>query len=546
MHIVGVILNSAMNSVCKSINIVPYEDFLGTAVNYTYVALALQLDNNSFLFIDICKLLAEQPMILIEESNEVPVTSWETLEQYLNQLDSDILKNCLTRTIVPRMFQIEENKWILCPFYSNIETQLRIVGVENAFGLDVALSNIDDPYTRTGGVESWDIQDMVITNRGRTDIDFDNTVPIINGSVFYPEIWTNPETNNKELFAIQAGRWIVHSNWNNSKVRTVKHNRIPNGLRYDTLTDLYRGKEKPMSHAGSYNKGIVLVDFSSIGTIDTYKLSDCRNGRVYGIEEVDTEVTEYSPRVNPNKAWLKGVIKTHDVSYYTITFSLPEGAETGIPIVCIGGRLFFTTDESKLSIQTFENESVITLTVEKHLLNDILMSNKQWFGKQIPGTMQLEIDPKSTLDELFNDTAYGRGTPEDVYRYLNEDLSTPFVIILHANKKVVTTRTQPKMELGPDKLLFPPDVGGLLFNKKTHEIIDYTRIPYASGTLVEYTLQRPLRAIDNRDPHRLTKPQLGFEWNDFTGREKYVKFNIYEELRSLNNFELIDFAYMEV
>jgi hypothetical protein len=169
----------------------------------------------------------------------------------------------------------------------------------------------------------------------------------------------------------------------------------------------------------------------------------------------------------------------------------------------------------------------------------------QWYGKQTSGTTITKADPTSTLNELFKDTPITGDTTKDLYRLLNEDLSVPFVVVLHPHKRITTTITKPKMVINPDKLLFPADVGGLLYNTKTREIIDYTRIPYASGTLVEMSIPRRLRVI-NKDPHRLVDPQIGFEWNSFKNREKYVKFNMYDELRDINNYVLIDFAYMEV
>ena len=146
---------------------------------------------------------------------------------------------------------------------------------------------------------------------------------------------------------------------------------------------------------------------------------------------------------------------------------------------------------------------------------------------------------------MFVDTEYSNGTPEDVARYLYEDLSVPFVIMLYTDKNVVMTRTAPKMTIGPDKLLFPKHVGGLLINKTTREIVDYIRIPYENSTLVEFCQQRPLNILQ-KDLHHLTDPSIAFEFNNYDSAPKYKPFKYFDKSRSLNNFELVDFAYQEL
>ena len=548
MNIVGVIHNNATSSECYALTTYAYDTFISEMYNKqeVLITLALQLDHDSFLFIDPRKLYVEQPMEIVSDGAITPVSNWTTLERYLNGLNENTLRKYLTRTIVPRLIKVSSNEWKTCPFYSNIETQIKIIGVENAFGINVEFGDHKDPFVRTKSIESGLSPDIVITNTGREDIDLNNTIPIINGNAFYPVVWNNLSTNKTELFALQASKLIVHSNWNQNRVRTVKHTRIPNQLKYNTLYDPYAGGDVPVEHSYCYNKDIILMDFSSIGTIDKYQLKDCLDGTVTGCGTIDYDVAKVSLSEDPNRAWGKGTIQRPITSKYTINFTLPEGANIGTPMVCIGGRLFFHGKDDTLHIQESGSKIRVTLTIEHDVFHNIILSNHQKYGKQIDGTTGVVSDPQATLDELFKDTTLGTGTPDDIYRLLNEDLSMPFIVILHANKRVVTTHIEPTMEIGPDKLLFPPDVGGILYNKKTHEVVDYTRVPYASGTLIEFQMQRPLNVLNNSDPHRLTKPHFGFEHANLPRREKYVKFNKYEELRSLDAFELVDFAYVEV
>jgi hypothetical protein len=540
MLIVGIILNTDVSSECISPLAYNYSNFISDMSKYKHVSLALQLDTDSFLFLDAKKIFAEQP---IEMENEtVRVDSWDKLNDYIIKFDKELLQNYLTKTIVPRLIRVSDNKRIPCPFYSNIETQLRIIGGENTFGISAELADINDPYRPVSKGTGWGAPDVRIINTGRTDIDFNNTIPVINGNVFYPEVVLNQETGRYDLFALQAGKWVTHCNWNQSKVKTVKHNRIPSETN-NPYVDKYAGGELPVMNVFNYNKGLMLIDFSSIGTISTYKLAACRDCKLSGNETTIKTPVSGNPKTNPDTAWFKPIeTKNYNVTTYTFEFTLPKGAQPGIPIVCICGKLFFNKEHVRTV--TNNDDIKITISIPHDEFDNILLSNLQWYGKQIPGTSLVEADPSTTLKEVFIDAVMGHGSVEDVNRYLNEDLNVPYVIMLHTNNKTMMTHTQPKMTLGPDKLLFPSDVGGLLINKKSHEIIDYVRIPYASGTLVEFSMQRPLLALHDEDQHTLTRPQLGFENIGYEQTNKYMQFNRVDNLRDISNFELIDFAYV--
>lgn len=542
MNIIGVILNKLMSSKCVSTTVISYDDFKQTMQNYSIATIVGKLDNDSYLFIDAYKLFDEQPL---ELSPETPVTNWEELTQYLNNFEADILQKYFTTTHVPRIWEYEKNKFELTPFFANVVPQLRIRSIDNSFGFDVQYCDHDNFYERRNLGRSWNYPDISIINTSAGDsIDLNNSIPVVNGAVFYPEVIHNTETGYDELVAHEAGKWLITSDWNQSNVRTVKHHKIP--YKNTIIEDEYAGGEPPLESSYCYNKGIMLIDFSPIGTIKKIKLSDCSNGKVeHGPDEVDLDnnVPNADRMSNIHTAYIKGDIEYPRCTYYTISFDLPKETEMGIPIVCICGRLFYLHEDTSIEIK---EDGTITLHVDidKKLFNNILLSNLQWFGKQNLGTGFVESYIQLTLNELFINTEYGNGTAEDIQRLRHEDNSIPFVIMLYTDKTLMCTKTDPIMTIGPDKFLFPPNAGGLLVNKKTREIVDYVRQFYNSGTLVETAQQRPINYLTN-DIKQLTRRSLAFEFNKYKSPSKYMKFNMFEPGRDLDKYMLVDIAFKE-
>ena len=544
MNIKGIILNKFMSSKCVSSSVMTFTEFESIASTYSTACVVVSIDDSSFLFVDALKLFSEQPLTLAIEGSvdHVQVSTWDQLEAYLNGLESDIFSKYLTVAIVPRMWEAEPNKFELTPFVSNTTSQVKIISVENTIGLTAEYCDHNNFYERKNLGRSWNYPDISIINESLDDINFHNCIPFVNGSAFYPEVIRNIETEKEELVAHEAGKWLITSDWNMANVRTVKHNKVfeNNSL----INDFYDGGEPPTESAYCYNKNIVLMDFSSLGTISVIKLSDCSNGQVLHNrnELVRKPIQNVSnPTVDVHKAYMKGDIYYPECSYYEISFDLPSGTEMGIPIVCICGRFFYLHEDSEIRVS--DNKISLTVRIERELLHNILLSNLQWFGKQNEGTSIVEERISYTLEELFKDTAYGN-TPKDIARKMHEDNSIPFVIMLHTDKKLVCTKTEPIMTIGPDKFMFPKNSGGLLVNKRTREVVDYVRQFYDSGTLVETSMLRPINYLD-RDIKQIVKPAIAFEFNKFKSKSKYKNFTCYEDGRDLNEYILIDFAYLE-
>lgn len=544
MNIIGVILNKFMSSKCVSSSVMTFTEFESIASTYNTACVVIRIDDDSFLFVDALKLFSEQPLTLSSGDTAIHVTSWDQLSEYLDNLETDIFTKYLTSTIVPRKWEYEPNKFEQTPFFSNIATQLRIRSVENTIGFGVEYCDHNNFYERKNFGRSWNTPDISIINESLGDsINFNNCIPIVNGSAFYPEVIRNIETGKNELVAHEAGKWLITSDWNQSNVKTVKHDKVVQNNQI--INDFYPGGNAPTESAYCYNKSILLLDFSPLGDISIIKMSDCLNGRVLHDrnnliqEPIDTVADKVK---DIHTAYVKGDIKYPECSYYEISFDLPTGTQMGIPIVCICGRFFYLHEDSEIQV----NDETISLTVhiDRDMFHNILLSNLQWFGKQNVGTGFVEEYATYTLNELFKDTVYGHDTPSDIARLLHEDNSVPFVIMLHTDKQLVCTKTEPIMTIGPDKFLFPANVGGLLVNKRTREVVDYVRQMYSSGTLIETSLQRQINYI-SKDIKQLTSPSLAFEFNAYKSKSKYEKFDTFEKGRDLDEYILIDFTYRE-
>ncbi len=568
MTTIGVILNKLMLSKCMSVDVISFTDFELSASSYSIATIVLQLDNDSYLFLDALKLFSEQPISLSTDDVTNHVTTWYEFDQYISNLEPDILQKYYTVSIVPRSWEKEPGKFELTPFFSNIGTQLRIRSVENTFGIDVEYCDHNNFYERRNFGKSWNYPDISIINSGAGDsINLRNSIPIINGSVFYPEVRTNIETGNEELIAHEAGKWLIKGDWNQSNVRTVKHTKLPavteiqsstdSSVKYikssGTIFDVYPGGDPPMESSYCYNKNIMLVDFSPLGNISIIKLSDCTNGKI----EHDYPNIDPNPGIDPipnikdkkqniHIAYIKGneyyPLRYPKCSYYEISFDLPVGTEMGIPIVCICGRLFYLHDDTEIKVS--DDKISLTVKIDEGLLKNILLSNLQWFGKQNENTGFVEERIQYTLDEMFKDSEHIGDSAESIASMLYEDHSVPFVIMLHTDKKLVCTKCEPIMTLGPDKFLFPHSVGGILVNKRTREIVDYVRQFYASGTLIETAMLRPINFM-NKDIKQLMSNSLAFEFNNYKSSSKYKKFDVFEEGRDLDEYMLLDFAYTE-
>ena len=504
MNLLGIVINDGFDKqVCYDPHYKSYEDIRNILDTVERVVLVYGDEPRPPFGIDLKKLFQIQDLLLFSD--------WNQLNIWLDGRESSWLGFYVTTAVVPARMQISDTESIPCPFGGMLDTQLNIISFENSDVGDVELGDVDEPYVRNNTHGFASNKDVVFSNIKHADVD--NSIPIVCGCAFKPEVWNNPVTKKKELFALQAGRMLAYAKWNQKRTHTVSHAKVADALGHP-VDQKYKGGELPMIGSYCYNVGPMLVDFSPVGTIT-----------VIGHKEFsDYHVAKTSP------------------TQYELSVLLPDTVTSGIPIVGMFGRLFFLEKyvektETGLGI-------ALKLRISKDLLERIIISNLQHYGKHIGDTTNVQVIIDLVLSNLFKDDKMNYGAIDDVQRSMYVDFQKPFVVMLHTDATMRMLRIQPKMVLKPDKLVFSRGAGGFLVNKNTMEIIDYVKVDYSNDTLVMYPLQCPLNVFDDSDPDRLEHPQLGHERYLCTNEPAYLKLSEWtNSLRDPDAFELLDFSY---
>ena len=493
MHIKGIIRHLNYHSYCYDTSAITLGDVLGSQDGTQQVILCLEEDEGSILFVDLMKLYAEQP------ASANGVVDWDTLLSYLTNLDKTVLVRYQTVTLVPyRMLTIQDGvkTYIATPFYTTITTTLKIVSVENDFGIDVGYGSHLSPEIRNNVRLKWNLPDLVFTKATPGDVvNFNNTIPVVNGIVCYPYVYKDT------LFAYKGAQLA-------SKMRDL-------------------------------NKNILLIDYSQLGSLTTIPLYKCELIRITGLDETLTVTDDIVQQDDSVK--FQGTIEEYVHSAIKIEFYLPEGTEPGFPMVCIAGRMF---EPSSYHVKLYGDGTryKVELVLDRKLLETIVAANLQKFNKYIKNTTMVKVVLDIMIHHLFRDPDQITGTIEEelaIAKYM--DKTVPFVSLLHSEEPMVHNIIEPIKVLYPDKLLFPPDTGGLLINKKTREIVDYVKIPYDSGLLVTFPPQRELRLLDRDNLYDLTTNNVALRQHNTSYSDKYNPFSMeYDEIRALDNYVLYD------
>lgn len=460
--------------------------------------LAIQNEEEEIFYIDFSKYLAEQPVF----KNEV--SDWDELEVMLIS-DSGLAISYQTQLLIPqqqlftKLVDGETRTYSeLTPFLSDVDHQLAVYSVDNNIGVDVSYSLRNSPFTRNLKTIKWKLKDLIFTHTTSTHVvNFANTIPIVNGLACYPKYW------NDELFAYEGSN-LLRNNPNTTK-------------------------------------GLVLLDFSNIGDIETHLLSSCVNfSNLDTNSHSKTMVVEEEPKVK-----FTGTINVYNTDEFVIEVQLPDTASSGIPIICIAGRLFFPYEDD-LYIKKVNGKSVVKFVINRITLEKILSTNLQKFGKQIPNTGNINIDVNDFLDYLFVDHL-GDFYKDPVNEHTNvrkyfADTCIPYIVILKSDKKLMFKKSNPIGTILPDKLRFEPNAGGLLVNANTREIIDYVRIQYDSCTLVTFAPEKPLEFIERDSPHLLSGNASAGSQLNYQRKDAWNAFSHSSNLRDLNAYYLLDIA----
>ncbi len=538
--ILGIVINNGVvDQVCYSAEYKSLKDILEILNQVDTAVLVFNNGNNSYFLLDLKKLFSVQEYLSFE--------NWEELHVFIERQESDWLAMYAGSAVVPSHMQITDNKWIPCPFGSFTNNQIKVVSFENGDYGKVELGNAGTPYYRDNKRSFPYTKDAVFSDL--KDIDIDNSIPIIHGCAFKPSVWVNPVTKKKEMFALQAGRLISYAKWNQKRTKTAPHI-IARDENNNLVDNHYKGNEVPVPRSYYYNEGIMMIDFSNVGTIsivDSSEFKDVRLSRI-DISTINKERTNLTQGDNYSfdpHDWMRGEIPVADATSFKLEFLLPETEQDGIPIVCLFGRLLFV--QEYVAMHKTSNGLHISVVLPKDLLERILLSNMQNYGKHIADTTNIQLLLEIALENLFTNNKENYISPslEELHIRKYADFQKPFVIMLHTNKRMLITRIKPKMSILPDKLVFPANSGGILVNMKTYEIIDYVRVNYKHDTLVTCAMQCPLNMVNDLDPHRLDHPQLGYERYKCDHEPEFFKYDeLSRKLRTPDCFELMDISYL--
>lgn len=496
MTIIGIIHQKPNNSLCYEKSGIPFLELLTSIELHDRLYLVIENEDEFISYHDFSRILIDQPVF------RSGVTTWEELELMFTE---ELLTAYPAQVLVPAKCIYSETIDLvtrtyvkLTPFSSNILNQLNIFSVENNMGMDVAYTSRNSPYTRNVQAIKWTLKDLVFTHTGTSPvIDFANTIPIVNGLACYPKVW------NGELFAYEGANLL--------------------------------------RNIGSENKNLVLLDFSKVGELETHLLANCVNLSSFSTGTHTTSMTEDEGDVT--KVKFVGDIELYDTDEFVIKVELPENASHGIPILCIGGRLFFPY-EDKLGIKTVGEKRVVTFTLKRITLEKILAANLQKFGKQINNTGNINVDVNDFLDYLFvdhlGDYYTDQITEEASVRKYFADTCIPFISIIKSDSTLAFKKSTPIGTILPDKLQFEPNAGGLLINGATREVVDYVKIPYESCTLVTFADWKPLELIERDSPHGLAGKAFAGTKHNYQRKDAWNPFSLATDERDLNNYYLLD------
>lgn len=268
----------------------------------------------------------------------------------------------------------------------------------------------------------------------------------------------------------------------------------------------YEGS-KVLRNMNSVSKGIMLLDFSPIANMSVIRLSSCN--------KIDTAINSH------------------------LRFTLPEGDYLNKTIMLvIAGRLF---KQNELNLNVVGNTTTVDIELDKKLMECILASNFFKFNQKIFNTSNMMIDINHYLDHVYDDRNNMTFQEEILaVKHKFADTNIPFVIVLD-NPNINYRTFDPLLTIKPDKLKFEDNVGGLLVNKSTRDIIDYTRIEYTTTTLVTINPITILNMTDRTNKDTLDTEAIAYTRDNYASIDRWNPFNLYNNLNDPNNYMLLDF-----
>lgn len=224
----------------------------------------------------------------------------------------------------------------------------------------------------------------------------------------------------------------------------------------------------------SRNQELILMDTTPLGGMQVIKFTDC--------------IIE---NMNDSDSYLK--------------ITMPENIsmENKTPLMIIAGRLFFPFEFNRV------NNTTLMIDTQQLNLNKIILKNN----------ILREIFREGTTHITNIDTAINRKN-----LFIDNEHNDTFLILLNT-PTVRTTIHNCNYRLNDNTFNFDPNCKGMLINKATREILDFTRIKYSTYDHITYTV-----------PHQLYNLMKSYERNNSLG---IMSCNYYaQELQDLGNSDI--------
>lgn len=479
--IVGIIQREKQETICFDTSYKTYSEAMrrSTPNLNLIVVCERKTTKTSYIFIDLAKFLTVFQLCVV---------SWiNLLDEIKLRLTDPRIRQVYTYSPVPSVQYFKRSvvkdgvvkSYVYTkptPFDSNITDRPFIFSYNYNNYVSAGYVNINAPRIRNKKNRKTTLPDLVFKNLPGSLTDLKNTLVSVNGVVGYPIY----DKKSNELFVKNGAHML----------RDVRDD----------------------------DQNIVFLDFSKIlpeessTEIKHWKLSDCHPDVV--IRKDDKVILTNGGLVRTNSdgttksyLWAKNTLETflnHDVEFwrqfsFTLTFAVKveETEYSQFPVLCFGGRMFIPGIDN-LNYYFIKEEDVKYMVVELSAtipqIVNILASNLQHAGIFYGLSTLYRAAVGYIISNVYTDKSFNWKHSSSEWRAIEyaTQFDIPFVTVVQTDKYVSFNKVSPISIIKPNVLRFPRNTQGILFNRKTKEIIDYTRLVRRNDTIVSITPRDPL------------------------------------------------------
>lgn len=544
IEIIGIIQKSKNKSVrCFDVSYKQYSLASNNLSKDSNLIIACKLTQNKvqYFFVD---------LFAFRDKYELSVTNWEELriEIETHVTDEDFYK-VLTYTSVPSMQWFkspdpldESATKIYCvptKFSSNMLERPFVYGLNYTDYVSVAYTNIKFPHIRNKYDRRKSLPDLVFTKNKGKNINLENTLVSVNGITGLPIY----DSNKKELYIKNGANMLRDAHYTDQNIVLMDFSKLlPEGVKlqthrlYNCAPDLYF---KMIQLENNKVQNPVTLTSITGSTIGEQKYATLK----HTLETFLDRSIDYQRRVD-----------------FGISFSVPienNGYEK-IPLLCLGGRLFFPSVDN-LTYSTSEDKKYLHVIFEVPItvLEKILAANLQHNGVFYGFTSIYRLSIGYIVSNLFTNKELNAKFSSDEWKIIANTtaLEVPFISIIQTEKHVEIDEVEQYSTKNEKTICFPKFAHGILINKKTREIVDYTARPEDDIVNVSITPQNSLYiselegSMHHKDKENITRTEipdamrydrLAWENHLTVYSDHYNQFEPGEFLKDIHSFVMLN------